>query len=228
MPAENKPKKAVLQENAIILEILSTVERDNRTTQRKLSRELDIALGLTNAYVKRCVKKGYIKIRQVPLNRYAYYLTPKGFGEKSRLTAEYLAVSFNFFRDARAQCAALFERCAANGLHTLALAGVSELAEIAVLSASDTNTNIICIIDERSNKARWASRPVVADLKRAQTLAMDGLHGVVITDVLAPQAAYEVIREAARKHGLPDRNVLAPTLLRISDQPMFPDRGDSE
>ncbi len=127
MPTDSQPKKAVLQENALILEILSTVERDNRTTQRKLSRELDIALGLANAYVKRCVKKGYIKIRQVPLNRYAYYLTPKGFGEKSRLTAEYLTVSFNFFRDARAQCATLFERCTANGLHTLALAGDLDL-----------------------------------------------------------------------------------------------------
>ena len=92
-----------------MLEVLSAVERDSRITQRSLSRELGIALGLANAYLKRCAKKGLIKIRQVPLNRYAYYLTPKGFAEKSRLTAEYLAVSFNFFRDAREQCTRLFE-----------------------------------------------------------------------------------------------------------------------
>ena len=46
-------------------------------------------------------------MRQVPLNRYAYYLTPQGFAEKSRLTAEYLAASFDFFRRARGDCAAL-------------------------------------------------------------------------------------------------------------------------
>ena len=45
--------------------------------------------------------KGLVKMSQVPLNRYAYYLTPQGFAEKSRLTAEYLSVSFNFFRRAR-------------------------------------------------------------------------------------------------------------------------------
>ena len=74
-----------------------------------------IALGLANAYLKRCVKKGLIKVSQAPANRYAYYLTPKGFTEKSRLTAEYLTISFNFFRDARAQCAALLDGAARLG-----------------------------------------------------------------------------------------------------------------
>ena len=63
-----------------------------------------IALGLANAYLRRCVRNGLVKMSQVPLNRYAYYLTPQGFAEKSRLTAEYLAVSFNFFRRARGDC----------------------------------------------------------------------------------------------------------------------------
>ena len=71
--------------------------------------DLGIALGLANAYLKRCVKKGLIKVSQVPANRYAYYLTPKGFAEKSRLTAEYLSVSFNLFRDTRAQFTDLFK-----------------------------------------------------------------------------------------------------------------------
>ena len=79
-------------EIGIILGMLSAVERDSNVTQRHLARELGIALGLANAYLKRCAKKGFIKIRQVPLNRYAYYLTPRGFAEKSRLTAEYLSV----------------------------------------------------------------------------------------------------------------------------------------
>ena len=97
----------------IMLGLLTSIERDSGITQRKLACDLGIALGLANAYLRRCVRKGLIKMSQVPLNRYAYYLTPQGFGEKSRLTAEYLAVSFNFFRRARGDCADLFERCAA-------------------------------------------------------------------------------------------------------------------
>ena len=80
-----------LQESSnpgIVLSVLTSIERDSTITQRKLANELGIALGLANAYLRRCVRKGLIKMSQVPLNRYAYYLTPQGFSEKSRLTAE--------------------------------------------------------------------------------------------------------------------------------------------
>ncbi len=93
MPSADDPQRAAAQETEIMLEVLSAVERNSKITQRSLSRELGIALGLANAYLKRCARKGLIKVQQAPLNRYAYYLTPEGFTEKSRLTAEYLAVS---------------------------------------------------------------------------------------------------------------------------------------
>lgn len=218
MPTQDNAQNSAAQENAIMLEVLSTIERDSRITQRSLSRKLGIALGLVNAYLKRCAKKGLIKVRQVPLNRYAYYLTPKGFVEKSRLTAEYLSVSFNFFRDAREDCTALFEQCAARGFHTLALAGEGELAEIAVLSAADTKVQITCVIDGASSKERCAGRPVVADLKAAHAQGETGLDAVIITDVRAPQATYEAICKAAREADLPTQRVLAPDVLRISNE----------
>ena len=60
-----------------------------------------------NAYLKRCVKKGLVKVSGAPARRYAYYLTPQGFAEKSRLTVEYLSSSFSFFRQAREDCSAV-------------------------------------------------------------------------------------------------------------------------
>ena len=88
--------------------VLSAVESDAQVTQRKLSSELGIALGLANLYLKRCVRKGWIKIGQVPMRRYAYYLTPQGFTEKARLTGEYLSWNLEFFRRARRQSTELF------------------------------------------------------------------------------------------------------------------------
>ena len=53
--------------------------RDNASiSQRSLARELGIALGLTNAYLRRCIHRGWIKASQAPANRYAYYVTPRG------------------------------------------------------------------------------------------------------------------------------------------------------
>ncbi len=93
----------------IMLGLLDAVEQDRAQSQRHLASELGIALGLVNAYLKRCVKKGLVKIGEAPARRYAYYLTPQGFAEKSRLTVEYLSYSFSFFRQAKTDCSALLQ-----------------------------------------------------------------------------------------------------------------------
>src|SRR5260370_23030620 len=147
---ESAPKA---EDPSVMLGLLSAVERDSAVTQRHLASELGIALGLANAYLKRCAKKGLIKMRQAPLNRYAYYLTPRGFAEKSRLTAEYLTISFDFFRRARHDCAALLEGCAARGWRRVALVGAGELAEIAALGAAEAGLTIVAAIHAQAPRA---------------------------------------------------------------------------
>src|SRR5215510_8474273 len=127
----------VSAEPDILLSVLDAVERDPTLTQRSVARDLGIALGLVNTYLKRCVRKGLVKVSQVPRRRYAYYLTPQGFAEKSRLTATYLSQSFSFFRRARGECAELFAAAVRRGHQRLALVGDGDLAEIASLVARD-------------------------------------------------------------------------------------------
>ena len=201
----------------IVLGLLTSIERDSRITQRKLARDLGIALGLANAYLRRCVRKGLVKVSQVPLNRYAYYLTPQGFAEKSRLTAEYLAYSFDFFRRARRDCSDLLWRCAAQGWRRAALYGAGDLAEIALLSAGDTGVAIICVIDEAVTGRRCAGLAVVADLAAAQAYAAPGaIDGIVLTDTRHPHASFEQLCALAARHGFEPERVVAPQLLGIS------------
>jgi DNA-binding MarR family transcriptional regulator len=82
------------EDERIVLDLLTSVEQDGKRSQRRIAAELGIALGLVNAYLKRCVKKGLVKVHDAPARRYAYYLTPHGFAEKSRLTVQYLTDSF--------------------------------------------------------------------------------------------------------------------------------------
>ncbi len=202
----------------IVLSVLTSIERDSTITQRKLAGELGIALGLANAYLRRCVRKGLVKMRQVPLNRYAYYLTPQGFAEKSRLTAEYLAVSLDFFRRARSDCVALFQHCEALGWRKVALYGAGDLAEIAILSAGETAVEVLCVIDARFAGRRCGGLPVVPDLAAATLTpgGARGLDGVVLTDTQSPQASFEALSSLAQSSGLSPHAVVAPSLLRIS------------
>ena len=57
------------RDDAIIRNILERIESSAEVNQRALSKELGIALGMTNAYIRRCMKKGWIKVRQVPARR---------------------------------------------------------------------------------------------------------------------------------------------------------------
>lgn len=205
----------------IVLSVLTSIERDSTITQRKLASELGIALGLANGYLRRCVRKGLVKMRQAPLNRYAYYLTPQGFAEKSRLTAEYLTMSFDFFRRARSDCVALFRECEARGWRRVALLGAGDLAEIAVLSASETTVMVICIIDPRMAGQRCGGLPVVPDLAAALAGSTAAeLDGIVLTDTRSPQASFDSLSLLlARANRLAPDAVVAPSLLRISTRP---------
>ena len=119
------------EDERVVLGLLESVERDGATSQRRLAADLGIAVGLVNAYLNRCIKKGLVKVTQAPARRYAYYLTPQGFVEKSRLSLEYLTYSFKFFRQAKLDCLNAFEAARARGFARVALDGVSDIAEIA-------------------------------------------------------------------------------------------------
>jgi DNA-binding MarR family transcriptional regulator len=190
----------------IVLGLLQSVERDGAQSQRKLASDLGIALGLVNAYLKRCVKKGLLKIGQAPARRYAYYLTPHGFAEKSRLTVEYLSDSFSFFRHAREDCAAVLRAAHARGFNRVALAGVSDLAEIATLCALEQGIAIVAVIDAKSVNDKFVGAPVVASLAEI----VGGCDAVLVTDL---QATREFVAALAEKIGA--ERVLVPALLGI-------------
>ncbi len=193
-------------EAEITLGLLNAVHENSGITQRSASHELGIALGLTNAYLKRCIKKGLIKVSQVPANRYSYYLTPKGFSEKSRLTAEYLSSSFGFFRKARNQCSEILETCAAVGWSHVALAGAGDLCEVMTLCAADFPVELVGILDEGLTGDLFSGLPVVSRLT-----ALGNFDAVIVTDLSEPQATYAaLVRDISPAH------VLTPPLLKIS------------
>jgi DNA-binding MarR family transcriptional regulator len=197
---------ATASEAEITLGLLNAIEENPALTQRSVASELGIALGLANSYLKRCVRKGLIKVHQAPANRYAYYLTPKGFSEKSRLTALYLASSFSFFRGARLQCAELMAECEARKWRRAALAGASELAEIAALCARDRLIELAGIVDPDAGTDRFAGFPVVSRLKELGPVSV-----VIVTDLRNPQTTYDALIDS-----LPPERVLTPRLLGIS------------
>lgn len=188
-----------------MLELLDAVGRETDLNQRRLAREMGVALGLANSYLKRCVRKGLVKISSAPANRYLYYLTPKGFAEKSRLTAKYLSTSFEFYRRASDSCLRALNECAARQWSKVLLAGVSDLAEIAALRALESEIEIVGVYDHLSARRKLVARPVWRALKD-----VGEFDGCVLTDLRLPERMYEHLI----LHLGNDR-VLVPDILRL-------------
>lgn len=200
------------EDTEIVLGMLSAIEQNQHVTQRSLSGELGIALGLANSYLKRLVRKGFVKVQQAPINRYAYYLTPKGFIEKARLTTEYLSVSLTFFRQARRECSELLALCDRRGWRRVLLAGAGELAEIATLCSTEA-VEVVAVLDPGRAGERCGGLRVIADLAAAGPV-----DAILVTELSHPQATFDTLTSQFA----PDR-VLAPALLRIVERAEAPE-----
>jgi len=195
----------------IVLGLLNSVEADGARSQRRIAAELGIALGLVNAYLKRAVKKGLVKVGQAPARRYAYYLTPQGFSEKSRLTLQFLSDSFSLFRNAKEDYGRIFERAHALGYERIVLAGKSDLCEIAMLCAVDRPVSIVAVVDSDEPSGRFGGQKVVPNYDEVG----EPFDAVVITHLARAKSTFDhaVVTFGAER-------VLAPDLLglRLSEQ----------
>jgi ribosomal protein S25 len=193
------------RDEELVLELLDAVGKSSHISQRHLASSMGIALGLANSYLKRCIRKGFIKISEAPANRYLYYLTPKGFTEKSRLTAKYLSSSFAFYRKAGESCLQVFMECERRGWRRALLYGMSDLAEIATLRAQELDVRIVGILDPHTERRRFAGVSVWQSLGEAGPFDV-----CVLTELNSPSLGYEqVLKEVGKER------VLVPDILRL-------------
>lgn len=180
------------------LELLEAVEADSRVTQRGLATKLGIALGLTNIYLKRLVRKGYIKCVNVQSNRLSYLITPRGIAEKARLTYEFMDYSLHLYSEVRRHLRTVLQECAVSGSR-VAIFGRGEAAEIAYLSLKEFRLEPIAIFDEEGGDdfLGMPVRPIAEhaqvpyDLMVVATLDGSGQHSAnLIKDGVPPHKLF--------------------------------------
>lgn len=178
--------------------ILSAIEARRDVTQRALSQTVGIALGLTNLYVKRLVRKGYVKITTIPRNRIRYLLTPKGFAEKTRLTYQYMDYSLQLYRETRRALRAALEPLARNGHSRVILYGTGEAAELAYLTLQELGMELAAVIDGEASQRVFLGLPVgrLEDLVPRERLLVIVASFMPDKEILRKLAARGVAREA--------------------------------
>ena len=126
------------------IKLFEQISKTKNHSQRSLSKNMNVALGLANSTLKKFLKKGLLKLSQAPLRRYSYYITPKGFVEKTKLVSDFIVSSLGFYKEAKTEYEKLL---LSSNKKKIILVGVSDLTDIAVLVSKIHNIKISFIYD---------------------------------------------------------------------------------
>lgn len=180
------------------LQLLEALEQESTITQRTLATRLGIALGLTNLYLKRLIRKGYVKCVSVSPNRLVYSLTPKGMARKARLTYEFMKYSLDFYRDARQH----LRRSLAEfvGSHKrVAIFGTGDAAELVFLLLRDMGLEPVAVFEPEAGD-RFLGFSVMSIAEHV-TIQYDVL---IVATLERPAGTAKLLRQA----NVPDDRIL--------------------
>ena len=150
MPTENNFLKPT--EDLRNLQLLEEISRDSSASQRKLSERLGVALGVTNACLKKMANKGYIKIKGINHKRISYFLTPDGFSEKARLTYHFLEYTVHYYIDLKKNLAEKLDSISKQGVKRAVFYGAGDVMEVAFVISHEADIELLGIIDDDKAK----------------------------------------------------------------------------
>jgi len=130
------------------LQFLKELEQNPNVSQRELSHKLDIALGVTNACLKKMIRRGWIKIKKIPPRRIGYYLTPHGFAEKSKLTYRFLSNTIHQYTATKKDITEKLLSLEGAGIKRIAFFGASDEMEIAYVTLAGVKLELVGIVDD--------------------------------------------------------------------------------
>lgn len=110
--------------------LLEAIEQNPDTTQASLAAQLGVAVGSVNWYLKRLMRKGYVKVTHLQRRKLKYFVTPQGLAVKARLTSEYMEASLRVYRKLRQEARELLTELKGAGYGMVHLDGDGEAMEI--------------------------------------------------------------------------------------------------
>jgi DNA-binding MarR family transcriptional regulator len=162
------------------LQFLGEIEQNPKISQRELSHKFGIALGVTNACIKRMAQRGLIKLKGIPPRKIAYYLTPKGFSEKTKLTLSFFSYNIRHYAEMKKQISKTLLEVQNSGIKRIAFYGISDKMEVAYITLQGLDMELVGIADEDKNRGKKVFGYKVVSLKDVSDLNPEA---VLITSV---------------------------------------------
>ncbi len=143
------------------LEILEKIENNGHLTQRDLSKEIGIALGLVNLLLKKMVKKGWIKVKNVDAKKIRYLITPEGAREKSSLLYKRVESTIHFYLTAKKVIKDKIIHLKNEGVKNVSIYGISHISEILFIVLKGLGLELDYVVDDNVNERSWFGYKVI-------------------------------------------------------------------
>ena len=179
------------------LQFLEELEKTPNLSQRELSNKFGIALGVTNACLKRMALRGWIRLRKVPPRRIGYYLTPKGFAEKAKLTMTFLSYNIHHYSWLKAMIGAKFLEMVSQGVKRVIFYGVSEEMEVAYVTLQGTDMELVAIVDD--NDGVKGKNIFGREVKDPREIGKLKAEAVLITSILEKERISKKLKRRKNK-----------------------------
>lgn len=134
------------------LKLLEEISKESKISQRKLAKRMGVALGVTNACLKKMIKKGYIKVKGINNRRLAYYISPQGFSEKTRLAYHFLQHTISYYINLKNNIREKLKLLEDKGVKKVVYYGAGEVMEVAFITLHETSLELVAIVDDDGDK----------------------------------------------------------------------------
>jgi len=190
------------------LRLLEELERNPIVSQRELSHRFGIALGVTNACLKRMARKGWIRIRDLNPRRIGYYLTPKGMLEKTRLTIHLISFRVQHYSELKKVIADRLLELQRQGMQRIVFYGVSDEMEVAYITLQGVNLKLAGIVeDDEKFKPQFIFGYEVERVSRVNELKPDA---ILITSLTENDEKRDRLNAIFGKNSICVRDICAP------------------
>jgi DNA-binding MarR family transcriptional regulator len=130
------------------LRFLEELEKNPVISQRELSHRFNIALGVTNACLKKMVQKGWIRIHGLNHRKIGYYLTAKGLAEKAKLTFHFISYTAQHYAELKKRISDKLLEMEREGLGRIVFYGVSDEMEVAFITLQGVDLKLVGIVED--------------------------------------------------------------------------------
>ena len=158
------------------LNLLQALEKNPVCSQRELSNKFGFALGVTNACLKKMVRRGWIRVKEIDHRRIGYHLTPQGMAEMARLNSDLISWSLEHYSVLRGVISQRLKEMECHGVERVAFYGVSQAMEVAYLLIQGATMALVGIVEdaERVNDTKLFGLEL-KDVNQIATLQPDAV-----------------------------------------------------